>query len=36
MLTNNIHVRSGAGLHDWDEAHLADVKAARCKLIAGG
>jgi 3-hydroxybutyryl-CoA dehydrogenase len=31
-----VGVRSGAGFYDWDEAHLARVKAARKKLIAGG
>lgn len=31
-----VGVRSGAGFYDWDEAHLARVKAARRKLIAGG
>ncbi|WP_027816377.1 3-hydroxyacyl-CoA dehydrogenase family protein [Paraburkholderia bannensis] len=31
-----VGVRSGAGFYEWDEAHLARVKAARRKLIAGG
>ncbi|WP_322028790.1 3-hydroxyacyl-CoA dehydrogenase family protein [Paraburkholderia sp. J76] len=31
-----VGVRSGAGFYDWDEAHLARVKAARKKLISGG
>ncbi|MEX3948587.1 3-hydroxyacyl-CoA dehydrogenase family protein [Paraburkholderia sp. EG287B] len=31
-----VGVRSGAGFYDWDEAHVARVKAARKKLIAGG
>ncbi|TDQ85367.1 3-hydroxyacyl-CoA dehydrogenase family protein [Paraburkholderia silvatlantica] len=31
-----VGVRSGAGFYDWDEAHVARVKAARKKLIALG
>lgn len=31
-----VGVRTGAGFYEWDEAHLAQVKAARRKLIAGG
>jgi 3-hydroxybutyryl-CoA dehydrogenase len=31
-----VGVRSGAGFYDWDDAHLARVKAARRKLIARG
>lgn len=36
VAAGRVGVRSGAGFHDWDEAHLARVKAARRKLIAGG
>jgi 3-hydroxybutyryl-CoA dehydrogenase len=30
-----VGVRSGAGFYNWDEMHLARVKAARRKLVAG-
>ena len=31
-----IGARSGAGFHDWDEAHLAQVKEGRKRLISRG
>jgi 3-hydroxybutyryl-CoA dehydrogenase len=31
-----VGVRSGAGFHDWDDAHLAQVKEGRKKLIGCG
>ncbi|NLP63401.1 3-hydroxyacyl-CoA dehydrogenase family protein [Paraburkholderia sacchari] len=36
VAAGRVGVRSGAGFYDWDDAHLASVKAARRKLIAGG
>ncbi|MFX1766939.1 3-hydroxyacyl-CoA dehydrogenase family protein [Paraburkholderia sp. A1RI-2L] len=35
VAAGRVGARSGAGFYDWDEAHLARVKAARRKLIAG-
>ncbi|MDR7009717.1 3-hydroxyacyl-CoA dehydrogenase [Paraburkholderia strydomiana] len=31
-----VGVRSGAGFYDWDDAHLAQVKAGRKRVIAQG
>jgi len=31
-----VGVRSGAGFHEWDEAHLAQVKEGRKRLISRG
>ncbi|CAM2186250.1 3-hydroxybutyryl-CoA dehydrogenase [Paraburkholderia sacchari] len=36
VAAGRVGVRGGAGFYDWDDAHLARVKAARRKLIAGG
>jgi 3-hydroxybutyryl-CoA dehydrogenase len=31
-----VGVRSGAGFYDWDDAHLAQVKEGRKKVISRG